>query len=181
MLRNKVKNDTKEIHKYVEKLPIMKAILSNSISSSNYLNYLIQLSYIYKSIESNKLYEKLEWNIKLYNNSIKDIKILSKDNEVIVPYSITTIYCNYLSCIDNIDILAGHAYVRYMADLMGGRILKKKIEKNFPTNVYDIENITDTKDKIIDYINKCVSDYKLFETSVQHSFSLYAAILQIYI
>ena len=171
MLRQLIKKQTKDIHKHVENLPVIKKILSCEISNENYSQYLTQLLYIYKELEEHKFFKKLNID-KLYNKCKMDIDQLNVPDLQILD--ITKIYCNYLKDIDNFDLFVSHCYVRYMADLMGGQIIKNKIQNKFPVNVYDIDkkNIP----IIVNFV-KNVNDDKLFCTGVHHSFSLYSSIL----
>ena len=175
MLRDIIKKETYKIHKYVESAPIMYKILNKSVSKKDYIIYLTNLSIIYKSIENNLLYKKFELNINLYEKCLEDIRSLCI--EEIEPLEITKLYCDYLDKIDNIDVLMGHIYVRYMGDLMGGEIIKKRLLSIFPKNIYNIDNKLLVKEKIVNYINNCVVDTELFKISVNYSFNVYAAIL----
>ena len=63
MLRNKVRNLTKDIHKYVENLLIMDSIKKSSISPQSYHNYLTQLQSIYYTIENHAFFKDKEFTL----------------------------------------------------------------------------------------------------------------------
>ena len=178
-LRKKAKALTARIHKYVENLPIMKEIMSSDLDPKRYLKYLIQIQGIYNAIESNKTYSELGWNVYLSENYQSDINSI-QTMFGICEYEyleITDIYASYLSSIKNKDALAGHAYVRYMADLFGGSFMANKLYNKFPIEAYNIDrkNI-----KIItEYINNNIENKELFLSEVHNAFMSYAAILQI--
>lgn len=179
MLRDRIKTDTKNIHKYVENLPIMKQILESNITPQKYLNYLCQLKHIYRAIETNYYYEMLDWDFNLYQKCNHDIEELQKKFNLKTPeiLPITQIYCDYLAKLTIIHISA-HAYVRYMGDIYGGSIIKNKLDTEWSTTVYDIENKDTKKQQIIQFINELYC-YDIFKSEVNSAFMSYASILQL--
>lgn len=176
MLRNIIKEETKEIHKYVENLPIMTEIMSGKITIESYSQYLYQIYRIYQTIEKHPLYQELEWNISLSEKCFQDISLITSDDEEF-ELEITKIYCQYLEKIDTTEAIIAHGYVRYMADLMGGQIIKKRIEDQLPTSVYQIENSSNVRRKIIETINNSVNE-KLLRSETHLAFLFYASILE---
>ena len=177
-LRKKAKALTARIHKYVETLPIMREIMSSELDPKRYLKYLIQIRAIYNAIESNKIYKELGWNLFLTENYKCDIdSIKSRFNILDEKYlEITDIYCSHLTYIKNKDSMAGHAYVRYMAELFGGSFMKKKLSNKFPVNAY---NINRKYIKLItEYINNNIENEELFISEVRNAFMSHAAILE---
>lgn len=176
MFREKVKNLTKEIHKYVENLPIMKSIIASEITPQSYIDYMYQIYLIYQAIESNKYFIKIGWNVKLADNYLNDIVNLEKIFEIERSdcFGITRIYCDYLRDLNNSDSISAHAYVRYMADLMGGSIINKKIP--WKSTAYNVDR---SAIKIIsEYVNNKVDNKDLFISEVYNSFMSHASILQ---
>ena len=177
MLRNNIKKETVDIHKYVENLSIMKHIMSKTVNPETYINYLNQIYHIYLAIENNLLYVKLGWNIFLSKKHSNDIKSLETKYNVskkkILP--ITKIYCSYIKNIKDLDTIAAHCYVRYMADLMGGKIIARKLPDDWPKTVYDTNR---SKSNIItNYINKEITNEALFSSQVHNCFLSHASIL----
>lgn len=177
-LRKKAKVITSRIHKYVENLPIMKEIMSSDLDPERYLKYLIQIQEIYNAIEYNKIYSELGWDVYLAENYQSDIKLI-QSNFLIFDYKyleITDIYASYLSSITNKDALAGHAYVRYMADLFGGSFMANKLYDKFPIEAYNIDR---KQIKIItEYINNNIENEELFLSEVRNAFMSHTAILE---
>lgn len=177
MLRNNIKKETVDIHRYVESLPIMKHIMSKTVNPESYINYLNQIYYIYLAIENNPLYLKLGWNIFLSEKHSNDIKSLESKYSIstknVLP--ITKIYCSYIENIKDLNIIAAHCYVRYMADLMGGKIIARKLPNDWSKTVYDTNR---SKSKIItDYINEKITNEALFSSQVHNCFLSHASIL----
>jgi len=176
MFRDEVKKLTKDIHKYVENLPVMKAIIASEITPQSYIDYMYQIHLIYEAIESNGCFAELGWNVKLADSYLNDIVNLENmfGIERSDCFGITNIYRKYLKDLDNLDSLSAHAYVRYMADLMGGSIINKKIP--WSSTAYNIDR---SAIKIIsEYVNKKVDNKQLFISEVYNSFMSHAAILQ---
>jgi stage III sporulation protein SpoIIIAA len=90
----------------------------------------------------------------------------------------TNMYLNYLESMkDNKTVICAHAYVRYMADLFGGQIMKRQLTKaGYPTNVYDFYGDVKTiRGVIATTIEEC--DETLFICESHHAFTCYALIL----
>lgn len=179
-LRDKVKKETEEIHRHVETLPIMSKIIDSTITHAQYANYLVNMQHIYSTIEHNDIFQELEWDINLLPAVTKDIAVLQDrgfSGEIKMPISI---YCKYLEKLTNRDQIAAHAYVRYMADLSGGMILKKKIAQLFGSNMINVYNLDVSKKcTIIDYINTKIYNPELFSAEVHHAFMAYAICLSV--
>ena len=177
-LRKKAKALTARIHKYVENLPIMKEIMSPNLDPKRYLKYLIQIRAIYSAIESNKTYDELGWNLYLADNYQCDIDS-TQTMYSISEYEyleITDIYASHLISIKNKDALAGHAYVRYMAELFGGSFMANKLHNKFPVEAYNVDRKCI---KIItEYINNNIENEELFISEVRNAFMSHAAILE---
>lgn len=179
MLRKILKEETKEIHKYVENSPIMAKIITNQVSQEEYLIYLKQIYPIYQVLENHPLFKGLEWEISLSDKCYQDISSISVYSNNFEETKITKIYCQYLEKIDSLEAIIAHSYVRYMADLMGGQIIKKKIQEWLPTNVYQIENSSSIKKKIIDSIESLGDNsWKLLKAEVHLAFLFYSSILE---
>ena len=176
MFRQKIKDFTRKIHKYVENRQLMNEIMETTITRQKYLQYLIQLNEIYKSIENNKVFVETELDIKFQEKCQEDINVLSENNkEYTNLLEITNIYCNYLKQISNKDVIMAHAYVRYMGDFYGGKIIKTKLHKDFPKNVY---NVKENKTIIIDYIENKIENKEYFLSELHHAFMSYISIFE---
>jgi heme oxygenase len=181
MLREIVKKDTEEIHKKVEKSPIMSKIINKSIRPQEYYQYLIDIDNIYRT-----LYDKLKGTCLPHINHTniqKDIELMkSKFGFEDISSSISCCsYCKYLKSIrcstdDSISRIMAHVYTRYFADLSGGKILKRILaELEYPTHCYDFDG--DIKDQLTDWINnKCVCPDS-FKGECHVSFMCYDSIL----
>lgn len=179
-MREIIKNQTRNIHNYLENLPIMSQIINQKITPQNYINYLNQIKHIYNVIETNNCYKSLNIDIFIYQKCDNDITQIEKLYNIkrSVVYPITNIYCSYLSDIKDPDIMMAHCYVRYMADLSGGFIIKKKLPQEWSTTLYDINDLK-YKKAIIEYINNKIMNQQIFISEVHHSFMAYSSILSI--
>ena len=179
MIREKAKNITKDIHKYVEKSSIMTKIMDKSVTPKEYVDYLNHVAHIYQFFEENVIFKSFGW-ISLYDRCMEDIEEIEsahtvKRSEV---KDETNMYLNYLESMkDNKTVICAHAYVRYMADLFGGQIMKRQLTKaGYPTNVYDFYGDVKTiRGVIATAIEEC--DETLFVCESHHAFTCYALIL----
>ena len=179
MIREKTKNITKDIHKYVEKLPIMTKIMNKSITPKEYVDYLNQIAHIYKFFEENVIFKSFGWLL-LYDKCMEDIEEIESTHNVNrseVKYE-TKMYLDYLESIKyNKTVICAHAYVRYMADLFGGQIMRRQLTKaGYPTNVYNFYGDVKIIRRVIAItIEEC--DETLFVCESHHAFTCYALIL----
>lgn len=177
MIRQSIKENTKDIHRYVENLPIMKEIVGRTVGPEAYTNYLVQIRAIYSAIENNPAYTRLGWGLSLegnYGRDIDEMKKMFKIDHVSIS-EITSIYCRYLSELIDSETIAAHAYVRYMADLMGGSVIKRRLNSEWSSTAYDLDR--GGKDIIIEYLNNEIQDSDSFLREVYNSFMSHAAIL----
>lgn len=175
-----IRQNTKNIHKYVESLPIMESIMKQTITPKAYIDYLMQLYAIYNAIEMHPLYTSL--NLKLHLSGLCYNDVLNIKAKYNIPESdtnilkVTKLYCDMILNINDKNALLGHCYVRYMADLKGGQMIKKVLPKEWSTQVYDIPG--KYADMIINHINE-LDDIQLFESNVNLSFMSHLSILSL--
>jgi len=177
MLRDQVKENTKEIHKQVEQSTVMIDIMEGRIQPVDYINYLYKMLAIYKNLESHPLFKDLAWDISLSSQCENDIKSIQEKYNIfnVLECNETNKYVEEIKKIDKIDALAAHAYVRYMADLSGGYIIKKRLPTGWSKNIYTLD--LSKRKTIIDYVNTKISNPKLFKKEVFQSFQSYSRLL----
>lgn len=132
--------ETKALHEQVESLPFILALRDQKLSKQEYIQYLADLKLVYQALE-----EGLQANCQipeiqsLYDHKINRAEMLNADlksfqAEKIAPSSSAQSYVRHLQELSRRApmLLLAHAYVRYMGDLSGGRMLKKFVEQLFP-------------------------------------------------
>lgn len=145
---------TAELHSKAEKMQFNQRMFRGELSNDEYLNYLIQQSYIFQEIE----------NRKLPHDSLKRLSAIHEDINELGGYTFpilksTSDYFIYLGdC--NQEQLNAHIYLNYLALAYGGQMMKSKVPGS--GKMYDFENMQECvgsirmiqKDEWADEVNK---------------------------
>lgn len=182
-LRDNVRYRTEEIHRYVEKSPMMSGIINSCFNTEGYLPYLVDIKDIYRTLESLIVKAKIPLDIVGHSESVQlDYDELSELAELVSTNSQCSIPCRsyitYLNTLTDPVRIVAHIYVRVLADLSGGKIIKLKLTKaKYPTRTYDFD--VKVKDQIIDYINTQIPPelHERFIGECHLSFLSYSGIL----
>jgi heme oxygenase (biliverdin-producing, ferredoxin) len=145
-LTERLKERTKGLHAAVENTTLMKDVLEGNVTKEEYSAYVAALHVIYRDLE-----EQLEvWshvpclqsfvteNFKvLFRKTALSKDLLSLGAESLIPVEGAVNYGNRLKEIARTrpHALIAHIYVRYLGDLFGGRMIKKRIEQMWPDAV----------------------------------------------
>jgi heme oxygenase len=150
----KIKKETKIKHDNIEKHPFIRNMIDGSLSDFKYAVYLYNLFPIYKSVEmflfncktvdsdllqSKKIYNDLNQYVNYLNIKIENPQYKFYDN-----------WLNYYISKDNF-FKKTELYVRWLADMYGGQIIKKNIRFN---SKYDFLNIRNK----IKFIRKLIEE-----------------------
>lgn len=168
-----IKNNTKALHLASEKSGFIKRLIEGKASKEGYVEYIFNLHAMYEAIESSLDSHINDEGIKnfvtkeLYRAELikKDLEILAGDKLSEMKLLPSTEACiariNQLNK-EHPELLSTYAYVRFIADLFGGRIFPGILTKvyNIPENAlnyYADANIGDVRQYVMDY-------HKNFET-----------------
>lgn len=151
-LSKRLYEQTKAIHQQVENNSFMQQLSNHKLSIKSYSQYLIDLYQIYHALE-----EGMKKNIhipfikKMFFEKLCRAEALKKDYESFETSEVkpTLPALEYASHLKEISIrapllLLAHAYVRYLGDLSGGRMMQKHVKELFPgehTAFYDFEEL----------------------------------------
>ena len=129
-----VKEYTKDLHDIAERLPFVKALLTNNATKEEYTNYLYQLLAIYSPIEFSSRIQGLFNNmpgIDRLSAIYQDYMELMDSEQLNTLLPETVQYHNYLINLTNDParrhLVHAHNYVRYMGDLNGGQYFAKVV------------------------------------------------------
>jgi len=186
-LRDRAKQSTEKIHRYVEQAPIMRAIIDGQVKGSDYLQYLVEIRDIYWILENRITVTYLRDSMGVAGMTAKiqrDIEQITKKLGVTEPQCRLPCqsYVEYLNSIvsssdQNLTRIMAHVYVRVLADFSGGKILRERLmQLGYPVESYDIDIVA--RDQIIDWINQQASDSVAFMGDCHIAFLSYAAILE---
>ena len=145
---------TSTLHSKAEKMEFNQRMFRGELSQDEYLNYLIQQSYIFQEIEGRNLPHR---NLKRLDAIHNDITELGGYTfKISKP---TTDYVVYLGDLNQTDLNA-HIYLNYLALAYGGQMMKTKVPGN--GKMYDFENMMECvgsiraiqNDEMADEVNK---------------------------
>lgn len=129
-----IKEYTKDLHDTAERLPFVKALLTNNTTTAEYANYLYQLLAIYSPIEFSSRMQGLFDNmpgIDRLGAIYQDYMELRDTTNLNALLPETIEYHNYLINLTNDPtrrhLVHAHNYVRYMGDLNGGQYFSKVV------------------------------------------------------
>jgi heme oxygenase len=116
-----LKEATAELHSKAEKMMFNQRMFRGELSQHEYLNYLIQQSYIFQEIE----------NRNLPHPNLQRLSSINEDINELGGYTFkiskpTTDYVVYLGDL-NQNQLNAHIYLNYLAIMFGGQMIKSKI------------------------------------------------------
>ena len=116
-----LKEATAVLHSKAEKMMFNQRMFRGELSQFEYLNYLIQQSYIFQEIE----------NRNLPHPNLKRLSSINEDINELGGYTFkiskpTTDYVVYLGDL-NQSSLNAHIYLNYLAIMFGGQMMKSKV------------------------------------------------------
>jgi len=152
LLSKQLYEETKVSHEQVENRAFIIRLKEQKLSQSDYVQHLVDLKNIYKALENGM---RANINIPaindLYDEKLCRTPYLEKDIESfhamdIKPTKMALEYVRHLQDLSEHTplLLLAHAYVRYMGDLSGGRMMKKYVEVSYPGDhqaFYDFDNL----------------------------------------
>ena len=149
-----LKEATAELHSKAEKMMFNQRMFRGELSQFEYLNYLIQQSYIFQEIE----------NRNLPHPNLQRLSSINEDINELGGYTFkiskpTTDYVVYLGDL-NQSSLNAHIYLNYLAIMFGGQMMKANTPG--PGHMYDFEDMMAAvgsvraiqKDEWADEVNK---------------------------
>jgi heme oxygenase len=116
-----LKEATAELHSKAEKMDFNQRMFAGKLSNDEYLNYLIQQSYIFQEIE----------NRNLPHSNLQRLSSINEDINELGGYKFkinkpTTDYVVYLGDLNQSELNA-HIYLNYLALVYGGQMMKSKV------------------------------------------------------
>ena len=116
-----LKEATAELHSKAEKMEFNQRMFKGELSNDEYLNYLIQQSYIFQEIENRNLPHPNLNRLDSINDDINELG--GYKFKISKP---TTDYVVYLGDLNQTQLNA-HIYLNYLALVYGGQIMKSKV------------------------------------------------------
>lgn len=162
-----IRNNTNALHLASEKSGFIKRLLEGNASKEGYIEYIFNLYAMYKAIEdsldAHSNYEGIKHFItkELYRAELirKDLNILAGDKLSEMKLMPSTEAC--VARIHEVneehpELIVTYAYVRFIADLFGGKLFPEVLTKNYdiPTdalNYYFQPDIGNIRDYVMNY------------------------------
>jgi len=116
-----LKEATAELHSKAEKMMFNQRMFRGELSQHEYLNYLIQQSYIFQEIENRNLPHPNLQRLSSINEDINELGGYAF--KISKPTSDYVIYLGDL----NQSQLNAHIYLNYLAIMFGGQMMKSKV------------------------------------------------------
>ena len=124
---------TAELHSKAEKMMFNQRMFRSELSTEEYLNYLIQQSYIFQEIEGRNLPHPNLNRLDAIHNDISELG--GYTFKISKP---TTDYVVYLGDLNQTQLNA-HIYLNYLALAYGGQMIKSKVPGS--GRMYDFDNM----------------------------------------
>jgi heme oxygenase len=164
-----LKDLTWEKHKVAERSAFAQKLLGGNISIADYVHYLVQMSLIYRVLESKLRYAKLIENVEdlARANSIQcDIVELAGEDHGIDYLPITKKYAAYIESLTDYKDIMAHVYVRHMGDLYGGQMIAKRVPGS--GKFYQFDN----RENLIAQIRKYATDDLAQEANIAFDYNI---------
>lgn len=165
-----IRINTKALHFASEKSGFIQKLIEGKASKEGYIEYIFNLHAMYKAIEdsldNNSDHEGINHFVtkELYkSDSIKkDLEILAGDkisDMKLLPSTEACIARIYEISKENTELIVTYAYIRFIADLFGGRIFPEILTKFYDVppnalNYYIQPDIGNIRDYVMDYHKK---------------------------
>lgn len=151
-LSKRLYEETKSIHSQIESMPFILAFRNEALTKEAYIQHLMDLEVIYKALEEGMRQNLDNPCIKsLFDERLCREKKIQEDIQSFCikntqPSKAAQEYAKHLNhlSVHSPSLLLSHAYIRYLGDLSGGRMMKKWVENMFPeagASFYDFDEL----------------------------------------
>ena len=166
-LSKQLYEETKSAHAQVESMDFVIALRDQKLAQADYVQYLTDLKQVYRALEDGLRTNldhaaiKTLYDEKLCRSETLAVDLKSFEADDTQPTEAGQGYAQHLSYLAKHHpvLLLAHAYVRYLGDLSGGRMMKKFVELLFPgehTAFYNFDALLGSRAtgaKLVEYKN----------------------------
>lgn len=165
-----IKNNTNALHLASEKSGFIKRLIEGNASKEGYIEYIFNLHAMYKAIEDSLDEHLNHESIKLFaTKELYRAELIKRDLDILVGNKLSEMKLlpSTQACVARIhevnakhpELIVTYAYVRFIADLFGGRIFPEILTKSYdiPTdalNYYYQPDIGNIRDYVMEYHKK---------------------------
>ena len=157
-----LKELTMRQHTNAERQKFAGVLMSGKISDSAYLRYLKNQYYCYYALENNTKFNLPDDRLKRSEKILEDVKELQhklyeSNRDMADALTESTLkYGSYVDTIKTKEDFMAHVYVRYLGDLRGGQMIKKKVPGS--GKYYEFDKPKELANVIYDNINDDMAD-----------------------
>jgi heme oxygenase len=134
LLTDQLRDATRRIHLQAEQSGVIATLLSGSIDRASYVRYLRNLASVYYALEQPAAVLSLGSALQRFPSIASDLTAIVGTNwESTLPVlPATQLYCDRIDSLvrNNSKPLIAHYYVRYLGDLYGGQILRRRLQSS---------------------------------------------------
>lgn len=134
-----IKQQTKEKHDEIEKHPFLKSMIDGTLDDEKYAIYLANLLPIYQAVEETFLKKFEDTDLIQSKKIVNDIKNYNKlyKKDFFNSYKFNSQWLeNFYMKVSHLK--AADLYIRWLADMYGGQILKRNVRYN---SKYNFKNL----------------------------------------
>lgn len=132
--QTQLKEQTTELHRQAENHPVMQSFVTGTFKKKDLLRFLVNVKPCYDVVEQRLLQSYIMRNSDLKRTPFieKDISALALDftteelGEILTPYECTDLWVAWCWAKPK-EMLKAELYVRWLADLYGGRMMAKSM------------------------------------------------------
>jgi heme oxygenase len=163
-LQTRLKEETQDIHTQAENHPVMKSFIDGTFKKQHLLKFLVNIRPCYDVVEQRLLQPFIldTPELKRTHNIDADIDLLKQEftkeelKHLLVPCECTDLWIAWCWA-KPLEMLKADLYVRWLADLYGGRMLAKSLGKYTNAVVFEdtkraiteVRNILDSQKETI--------------------------------
>ncbi len=177
-----LKELTMKQHHNAERQKFAGVLMSGKITEDNYLRYLVNQYHCYNILDNHPEYTLPDDRLKRSEKIKEDIDELCRmpmvnyHSVVVLKKYIsdsTTDYIEYVNNIKTKEDFMAHVYVRYLGDLRGGQMIKKKVPGS--GKYYEFDEPEELANSIYSNINDDMADEakKVFEYATRLFIEMY--------
>jgi len=171
-----IRKSTKEKHDKIESHPFIKRLIDGKLTDREYYTYLTNIIYIYREIEQNFFNDLKNMDLLQTSKILEDInnyKVLLQSESPAVEVE-KSFYSEWLNSIRlkprffrKTDL-----YLRWLADMYGGQILKRRVRYN---SVFQFKDIRSKIKKIRVFIELGLDEHNIqqFINHINNSYDLH--------
>jgi heme oxygenase len=159
-----LKEYTSELHEKAETHPLMKSFIQGNYKKTHLFQYLLNLRPLYETVEQRLIVQDIHKNFDLCRSRLvsKDISLLYREGIInddnLDALNLKKSVCGWVANQWTVekDYLISDFYVRWLADLYGGRIFAKTLAPYI--NTYQCNDVSKAITGVREIINKAEID-----------------------